>query len=153
MADDLNVTPGTGATVAADDIGGKLHQRIKIRHGVDGEGVDASHADPFPVTRAKNLTAVVATVTASGDTTIHTPTAGKAIRLHYLYAMNDPDETTTPLIKVGFGPATSITKERYRSYGIAKERIFESAADDRLIVNLSGAGSVAITAHIEEFTP
>lgn len=41
MADNIAVTPGSGATVAADDIGGVLHQRVKISLGADGSAVDA----------------------------------------------------------------------------------------------------------------
>lgn len=42
MADDISVTPGSGATIAADDIGGgKLAQRVKPVLGADGTGVDA----------------------------------------------------------------------------------------------------------------
>jgi hypothetical protein len=45
-----NVTlPGTGMDVATDDIGGKHVQRIKPQHGVDGEAVDTSTVNPFPV--------------------------------------------------------------------------------------------------------
>lgn len=40
MADDITVTPGSGATIAADDVGGKLHQRIKIVAGADGAAAD-----------------------------------------------------------------------------------------------------------------
>jgi hypothetical protein len=42
MADNVAITPGTGATVAADDIGGVLHQRVKISLGADGTANDAS---------------------------------------------------------------------------------------------------------------
>lgn len=42
MADNIAVTPGSGATVAADDIGGVLFQRVKLALGADGTGVDAS---------------------------------------------------------------------------------------------------------------
>lgn len=31
MADNVGITPGTGATIAADDVGGVLHQRVKIQ--------------------------------------------------------------------------------------------------------------------------
>jgi hypothetical protein len=42
MADDLLITPGIGPSIAAaDDVGGKLHQRIKLTLGPDGTGVDA----------------------------------------------------------------------------------------------------------------
>jgi hypothetical protein len=49
MADNVGYTPGTGATVAADDIGGVLHQRVKIGVGVDGSAVDVSSSNPMPV--------------------------------------------------------------------------------------------------------
>ncbi len=41
MADNVGYTPGTGATVAADDIAGILHQRVKLSLGADGSAVDA----------------------------------------------------------------------------------------------------------------
>jgi hypothetical protein len=41
MADNVGYTPGSGATVAADDIGGVLHQRVKISMGDDGSATDA----------------------------------------------------------------------------------------------------------------
>jgi len=36
MADNLTVTPGSGATVAADDVGSVLFQKIKLDIGSDG---------------------------------------------------------------------------------------------------------------------
>lgn len=36
MADNVAVTPGTGATIASDDIGGIQYQRAKITLGADG---------------------------------------------------------------------------------------------------------------------
>ena len=49
MADNVGYTPGSGATVAADEISGVLHQRVKISVGADGSAVDASSANPLPV--------------------------------------------------------------------------------------------------------
>lgn len=49
MADNVGYTPGVGASVAADDIGGNLHQRVKIGVGVDGVAVDVSSTNPMPV--------------------------------------------------------------------------------------------------------
>jgi len=49
MADNVGITPGTGATAAADDIGGVLHQRVKITLGSDGvSDGDVSSANPMP---------------------------------------------------------------------------------------------------------
>jgi hypothetical protein len=41
MTDNINVTPGSGAVVAADDIAGVLYQRVKLGLGADGAAVDA----------------------------------------------------------------------------------------------------------------
>lgn len=50
MADNVNVTPGTGVVIAADDIGGVVHQRVKIVIGADGvSNGDISAANPMPV--------------------------------------------------------------------------------------------------------
>ena len=49
MADNIAVTPGTGATIAADDVGGVLVQRVKATWGVDGTATDVSAASPLPV--------------------------------------------------------------------------------------------------------
>jgi len=49
MADNVGYTPGSGATIAADDVGGTLYQRVKLAIGADGEATDASSANPLPV--------------------------------------------------------------------------------------------------------
>lgn len=53
MADNVNVTEGSGKTVAGDDIGGVIHQRVKITVGADGSNDgDVSSANPMPVSVA-----------------------------------------------------------------------------------------------------
>lgn len=49
MADNIDVTPGTGKTIAADDIGGVLHQQVKIEYGADNTATPVSSANPLPV--------------------------------------------------------------------------------------------------------
>jgi len=48
MADNVGYTPGTGATIAADDIGGVLYQRVKMIHGADGIAHETSNGNPLP---------------------------------------------------------------------------------------------------------
>jgi hypothetical protein len=55
MADNVGYTPGTGALVAADEIGGVLHQRVKLGIGDDGVAVDVSEANPMPVNAVGEL--------------------------------------------------------------------------------------------------
>lgn len=48
MSDNIGYTPGTGATIAADNVGGVLHQRVKLTAGADGTAVDVSPTNPLP---------------------------------------------------------------------------------------------------------
>lgn len=91
----------------------------------------------------------VATVTASGFTTIYTPTPGKLIRLRWIYAVNDPSLTTTPLIKVFLG-GTGNQYEIFRAYALSKRQNISGPIDGPLLINLSTTGSVAVTAILEE---
>ncbi len=51
MSDNVGYTPGSGATIAADNIGGALHQRVKVTIGPDGvNDGDVSAANPLPTT-------------------------------------------------------------------------------------------------------
>lgn len=100
------------------------------------EGLDSGEQD---------YTHVVATVTASGDTTLYTPVAGKRLRLRWIYAINDPDSEANPLIKIFLG-----NQEKYRVYAISKRQQTTGPVDGALKVNLSEAGSVACTFLLEE---
>jgi hypothetical protein len=85
MADNINVTPGTGASVAADEIAGALHQRVKITVGADGvNDGDVSSANPMPVAGTVDLGATdnavldaIAASVASADS--KAPALGQAL--------------------------------------------------------------------------
>lgn len=63
MADNVTLNSGTGGdSVAADDIAGIKHQRIKIQHGADGSATDVSSASPLPVNDASGSLTVDAPV-------------------------------------------------------------------------------------------
>jgi hypothetical protein len=49
MADNIAVTPGSGATIAADDVGGVLYQHVKPAFGTSGNATMVSATDPMPV--------------------------------------------------------------------------------------------------------
>jgi hypothetical protein len=50
MPDNVGYTPGSGASIAADDIGGNLFQRVKLVHGADGINAgDVSGSNGLPV--------------------------------------------------------------------------------------------------------
>lgn len=100
------------------------------------EGLDSGEQD---------YTHVVDTITASGSTTVYTPTAGKRIRLRWIYAINDPGSASTPLIKIFLG-----NQEKFRVYAISKRQWTTGPVDGALIVNLSEAAEVAVTFLLEE---
>ena len=88
---------------------------------------------------------MVATVTASGSTTLYTPASGNRVRLHWSYAINDPSASSNPLIKIFLG-----AEEKFRVYALSKRQTVTGPKDGALIVNLSATGSVAVTVLLEE---
>ena len=48
MADNLGYTPGSGATVATEDVSGVHHQRVLMESAVAGVPVDISTSNPMP---------------------------------------------------------------------------------------------------------
>jgi hypothetical protein len=55
MADNVGYTPGVGAIIAADDIGGILYQKVKMIHGADGIAHETADGNPLPVTAKQEL--------------------------------------------------------------------------------------------------
>ena len=50
MADNVNITPGSGAIVATDDVGGGVQiQRVKLDMGVEGVSNPANSGNPYIV--------------------------------------------------------------------------------------------------------
>lgn len=75
MADNFDITPGTGATAAADDIGGVYYPRIKLSCGADGSATDVqigngTAAASLRVTVASDSTGVLAVTDNSGSLTV-----------------------------------------------------------------------------------
>jgi hypothetical protein len=64
MTDNVSVTPGNGATIATDNIGGYHFQRVKVTFGDDGSGTDVSAVNPLPVTGV--VASITAPVTVTG---------------------------------------------------------------------------------------
>jgi len=53
MADNLGYTPGAGATVATEDVGGVHHQRVLMETSVEGIPIDVSVSSPMPVASSR----------------------------------------------------------------------------------------------------
>lgn len=96
------------------------------------------------------LTPLCATVTAIGDTTILTPSAGMALRVYWVQAQNDPDVATQARIIARFGAAGL---ELYRNYAVSHWEPFTGGVNQELRVNLDVAApgrGVTVTVHYKE---
>ena len=80
MPDNITITPGTGATVTTEDVGGGVQvQRVKLITGaLHTDGGDVTVINPFPVADATVVAAIEAipsapsTVTANAGTNLNT---------------------------------------------------------------------------------
>jgi hypothetical protein len=64
MADNVAITPGSGASIAADDISSVYYQRVKISEGADGSATDVSSTNPLPTRGAWTTLTAAPAVTA-----------------------------------------------------------------------------------------
>lgn len=151
MSDNVDITPGSGATIAADLISSALYQRVKPTHGADGSATDTSFAAPLPVafgvpaTRA-NYSYAQINAASSGNNTIVSNTAGQTIRV---FAWCFVVEGT---VKVKWRDNTNTTdlhpaQQFYNGGGIVidpcGEPILVTAANGSLDLNLSAAVQVS----------
>lgn len=72
MADNVGYTPGGPASIAADDIGGVLYQRVKISEGADGSATDVSAANPMPTSVPGAVSATILSLTTAATGTNYT---------------------------------------------------------------------------------
>lgn len=91
MADNIDVTPGLGKTIAADEISSVLFQRIKLTMGADGvnEG-DIGSTNPLPVTGTIGITG---TIPVAGNVASGSSDAGNPIKIGARYNSTLPTFT------------------------------------------------------------
>ncbi len=108
---------------------------------------DPDNAWPVSDSGEREYLHAVATVTASGDTDVVIPTSGKKLKIRWIYAISDPTSGNSPLIKVKIG-----STEKFRVYALSKRQLMIGGTDEKLTINLSSGGSVAVTVIYEEIT-
>lgn len=95
-----------------------------------------------------NDTPVPFTFTAAGPNDIHAPPAGKAMRLHRIRALSDPDASDAVELRLMLGAV-----ELQRGYVIdykPSKALRDGAVDGSLTLVLGGNGSVSGTAYVED---
>ena len=165
MADNVAITAGVGTSIAADHIGGVLHQRVKISQGADGAATDVSSAAPLQVTLANtgaNATAVkvdgsAVTQPVSGTVAISGSVAVTGAFTEYTEdSVADADPTGIINMLVRADTPTTVTStdgdnisQRGTNYGASYVEVLSNgtklADSNGLLVNLGANNDVTVT--------
>jgi hypothetical protein len=157
MADNVGYTEGSGKTIAADDVGGVLHQRVKLSIGADGSAADVSAANPLPavdsgaawaqsygVSGAAFVSADASAITAITDA----PTTGQKLVIDDIFL-----SVGSTAMQVDFKLETAGTILLPSIYALANSfyqitprgKLKLATADKRLMIDTSVAGNVSVT--------
>jgi hypothetical protein len=140
MVDNVQITAGTGTTVAADDIAGVLHQRVKLSIGADGSASDA-------VGGAGAVSAAVQRITLASDDPAVTDLAAIEVLLGTIDAdtggiatsaavMDDWDESDRCKVNIIAGQAGVAAGSGANGATVPRVTI---ATDDQTAANLNNA--------------
>jgi hypothetical protein len=92
-------------------------------------------------------------VTASGDTTVYTPTAGKAPRMVWISGYRKDGDvgavSVDLIVKIGGVAVYQFPMSIPEAFAHNCRR--EGAADNTIVVNLSGAAAVTVNLDVQEF--
>lgn len=148
MADNVGYTPGTGALVAADEIAGVLHQRVKIGVGADGTAVDVSAANPLPITAPSGVS-ISGTVTV--DTGLAQPLTDAQLRASAVpisgtvtantgltQPLTDAQLRATPVSVAEFDPSTATSFGPITTANTALFSAVDTAGERSAVLQLSG---------------
>lgn len=141
MADNFDVTPGTGKTVATDDISSVHYQKMKIALGRDGVVEDLLSFGAVSLASSN-----ASPVTASGDTTIiAAPGGSNILRVLYILLQNTSNTPVRVSLKDGAGGAQRypITLPKYGVFAHnLKPDWWDLTANTALILNCDVDGSI-----------
>lgn len=96
MSDNVSVTPGAGASIATDDVGGIQYQLVKPAFGEDGTATMVSDTDPLPI--------------AAATLPLPDGAASESTQQDVLTALTDPIAELPPQPIVATSPFTYIRK-------------------------------------------
>ena len=141
MADNVAITPGTGAEVRAVNKGGNLTQAVVVDHGGGG----AENLGP-----GGPVTPLSGTFNTSGDNTILAANASHYFVITHVTLQNESSTATTMQLKIG---STVWERVLGQNQGDGLEVTYDPEArptganNQAIILNLSGANSCGYTVH------
>jgi hypothetical protein len=144
LADNVAVTPGAGATFAADDVGGILHPRVKISIGADGTAADwpvgSGNQSAVPrVTLATDSPGVITTGTAGTPSSVVLTVQGVTSMTPLLATT-----TNTALTDFGAGEYETVAAGQTDQILGATGAVGDYLAGLLITPTTTGAGSVSI---------
>jgi hypothetical protein len=133
-------------TVTDTVLGESVHSEVVVIADGSGNVIDPRGAVTAPTVKS-------VTATSSGDSIIWSPASGKKFRLRTLFVWNNGSADITVYFK-----REAVSETLWNSILVAKTGFtlnliganIEGAADADLLINLSGAGTVDVTATGEE---
>jgi len=124
MPDNVGYTPGSGATIAADDISSVLYQRVKISEGADGSATDVSAANPMPSSVPGAVSATIMSLTTAATGSNYTAFSSQAC--------NSLDIVNTSSVSI-----------EYRRGGAGNTMTILSGSS-RLVVGITNASDISV---------
>lgn len=122
-----------------------------------GDRVDG-YGDEYGRIQMRNnvgATSVSLDATASGNSTIVTPTSGKAIRVKFIHLVNNGSGVNKVGLRFAAAGTIRFTGDLPADGGTRLMNLinayWEGATNEALIINLGGAGDVDVTVQYEEF--
>ena len=114
MADNIDITPGAGATVATDEVGGRHYQRVKLTDGAEGSENHASvRADGTQEVSLSDVAAALYTILEALTRPISPGTRhGQACACRWTTAARDDELGTVTTVST----VTSMTQLQRRAH-------------------------------------
>lgn len=141
MADNIDITPGTGKTVSTDEIsidGATAHvQRVKVVTGAAGSGTDVSSSNPMPVNDAGGSLTVDGTVAASNfPSTVDTNSGNKSASTQRVVLATDQPQLTNALKVDGSAVTQPVSIASVPSHAVTNAGTFATQVDGSALTAL-----------------
>lgn len=123
----LNAGSG-GSTLAADDIGGIFHQRVKVQFGADGSATDVSTTNPLPVVPQTEIAGVGIGAAADAEAAGNGSIIALLKRLRTIIAAGLPAALVGGRLDVNVGNVASVLVPGGASLFSAQQAVTATAA-------------------------
>jgi len=131
MADNVDITPGSGTTIATDDVGGIQYQVVKLDVGGDGVSTPASEDAPVPIGNWTDLHSLTGRMVLLGELVPEAiSTYGSAIPCTSVRVKSAKINAATALVYVGNAAMVNIGSGAGSGYELDPGESVDIAATD-----------------------